>query len=209
MALTAANHDTPSLLVSHNPPFAVLQLNRPQTRNTLSRAMLTEIEEQVTSFITDSELRYLIITGTDDVFCAGADLREIQNLTHERAASFAGRGQQVFSLIASLPQTTVAAINGYCMGGGLDLALACDFRCALPSAVFAHPGVNLGIITGWGGTQRLPRLIGEAKALEIILTAERVSAAKALSLGLIDAIGEDVIELARHLAQTKKIIRNG
>jgi enoyl-CoA hydratase/carnithine racemase len=94
-------------------------------------------------------------------------------------------------LIAEAPQTTLAAVNGYCFGGALDLAVACDKRIAAPDAVFCHPGVSLGIITGWSGTQRLPRLIGEAKALEMFLTAKRVGAREALKIGLIDRIAEN------------------
>jgi enoyl-CoA hydratase/carnithine racemase len=93
--------------------------------------------------------------------------------------------------IADAKQTTIAVINGFCFGGALDLALACDKRIASPNAVFSHPGANLGIVTGWGGTKRLPRLVGEAKALEIFLTAKRVAAVEALRIGLIDKISEN------------------
>jgi enoyl-CoA hydratase/carnithine racemase len=95
--------------------------------------------------------------------------------------------------IEDLPITTVAAINGYCFGGGLDLALACKKRVASPDALFCHPGVGLGIITGWGGTQRLPRLVGEGLAMEMLLTASRLSAKEALRIGLVDTITEDVV----------------
>jgi len=106
--------------------------------------------------------------------------------------------------IAEAPQVTIAAINGYCMGGGLDLALACDLRVAGPEAIFAHPGVALGIITGWGGTQRLPRIIGPARALEIILTARRIAAREALEIGLVNCLATEPLEEARSIA--RKII---
>jgi enoyl-CoA hydratase len=109
----------------------------------------------------------------------------------ENAAEFARRGQDLMAKIAILPQTTIAAINGFCFGGALDLALACDTRISSPVATFAHPGAGLGIMTGWGGTQRLPRLIGQANALELFFTASPIDAARALSLGLIDKIVDD------------------
>src|SRR4028119_673330 len=105
--------------------------------------------------------------------------------------------------IADAPQLTIAAVNGYCMGGGLDPALACDLRRAAPSTVFAHPGARLGIITGWGGTQRLPRLIGQTRALEIFTTARRVSAHEAFEIGLVNRVAEPVLESAYAWARTR------
>jgi enoyl-CoA hydratase len=144
------------------------------------------------------ETDVVIFTGTADVFASGADLREIAEVTSDIATEFARRGQSLMWKIASLPQTTIAAINGYCFGGALDLVLACDKRIASPNAKFAHPGTGLGIITGWGGTQRLPRLIGEAGALEMFFTASPVNAERALRVGLIDAIYDE--PLARALS---------
>ena len=111
-------------------------------------------------------------------------------------------GQELFQQIANARQVTIAAINGYCMGGALDLALACDIRLASANAVFAHPGARLGIITGWGGTQRLPRLIGKARALEFFATARRLSSQEALEIGLITQIHDPVLESARAMAVT-------
>ena len=109
-------------------------------------------------------------------------------------------GQQLFQTIASARQITIAAINGYCMGGALDLALACDIRLASENAVFAHPGARLGIITGWGGTQRLPRIIGKARALEFFATARRVSSQEALECGLVSRISDPVLDAALAMA---------
>ena len=114
---------------------------------------------------------------------------------------FARRGQRLFQKIGAAPQLTIAAINGYCMGGGLDLALACRLRYASPDAIFAHPGARLGIITGWGGTQRLPRLVGAARALEILTTAKRVTSGEALEMGLVNGISEHVLGVAQEAAQ--------
>lgn len=102
-------------------------------------------------------------------------------------------GQEIFKRVAALEMKTIAAINGYCFGGALDLALACDFRIASPDAQFAHPGAGLGIITGWGGTQRLPRLIGRGNALEMFFTAEAINAERALAIGLIDSVSENAV----------------
>ena len=168
----------------------VVRFTRPEIRNPLSVAVLDELDSIIESVLSD-EIAFLIFTGTADVFASGAHLREVAEVTSETAVAFARRGQDLMSKIASLPQTTIAAINGYCFGGALDLALACDKRVASSTAKFAHPGTGLGIITGWGGTQRLPRLIGEAAALEMFFTASPIDAERALRVGLIDEIDKD------------------
>jgi len=129
-------------------------------------------------------------------------LREIAAVDGATAREFAIRGQSLFGLIADRSDTTIAAVNGFCFGGALDLALACGRRIASPDAIFSHPGANLGIITGWGGTQRLPRLIGEANAIEMLFMAKRVTAPEALAIGLIDAIADDPLKAAVALAGT-------
>lgn len=171
----------------------ILRFARPEIRNPLSIAVLAQLRLIVDDLIVDTSVERLILTGTGNVFASGADLREIGGVSAEDARGFALRGQTLMSAIASLPQVTIAAVNGFCYGGALDLALACDHRIASPEAQFAHPGTGLGIITGWGGTQRLPRLIGEAAALEMFLTAGPVDANRALQWGLIDGIEEDVL----------------
>jgi enoyl-CoA hydratase/carnithine racemase len=142
------------------------------------------------------------LTGTGDIFASGANIRELRSLTPASAKEFSRRGQQLFQRIADAPQLTIAAINGYCMGGALDLVLACDVRCASPNAVFAHPGARLGIITGWGGTQRLPRLVGQGRALEMFATARRVGSLEALEMGLVSKVCEPVLECALEIART-------
>ncbi len=138
----------------------------------------------------------LIITGNSDFFSVGADLKEIAALTAAQAYEFSALGQTLMQAIAHHPAMVAAAIEGHCMGGGLDLALACHRRIAAPSAVFGHRGAALGLITGWGGTQRLPRLIGKANALELLITAEKISAVEALRLGLVDAVADDPVREA-------------
>jgi enoyl-CoA hydratase len=152
--------------------------------------------------ITRADLSAIIFTGTGDVFASGANIRELRALTPATAVEFAQRGQRLFQKIADATQLTIAAVNGYCMGGGLDLALACRLRYASPDAVFAHPGARLGIITGWGGTQRLPRLIGAARALEMFVTAKRVTSSEAIEMGLVSEIGDPVLDCAYEVAQS-------
>ena len=141
-------------------------------------------------------IQRLVFTGVGDVFASGADLREIAEIDSKAAADFAERGQRLMRMIADLPIKSVAAVNGICYGGALDLALACRSRIASPRARFSHPGANLGIMTGWGGTQRLPRLVGEAVALEMFFTAKTIDATEALRLGLVDEIAHDPVERA-------------
>jgi enoyl-CoA hydratase/carnithine racemase len=138
-------------------------------------------------------IRPLVIAGNRQFFSVGADLNEIAALTLSgpEAYEFSAMGQALMNAIASYPAAVVAAIEGHCMGGGLDLALACHRRIAAPHAVFGHRGAALGLMTGWGGTQRLPRLIGKGRALELFIAAEKVSAARALEIGLVDAIVDD------------------
>jgi len=138
----------------------------------------------------------LAITGNLHFFSAGADLNEIAALTGPEAVRFAQMGQRLMLAVESFPAPTIAAIHGYCMGGGLDLALSCRRRVAGPHAIFGHRGAALGLITGWGGTQRLPRLIGKARALQMFLAAEKLHTARALQIGLIDSVAEDPLTAA-------------
>jgi enoyl-CoA hydratase/carnithine racemase len=176
------------IIVEDSKRRIIIRLTNPKERNPLSIEILEKLH-----YIVDHlppEIKSVIFTGSEDVFASGANLREIARVTGENAREYALRGQRLMSKISRLPQRTVAFVNGYCFGGALDLALSCKKRIAKPNALFCHPGADLGIMTGWGGTQRLPRLIGEAKALEMFLTAKRVGAAEALRIGLVDAISE-------------------
>lgn len=169
----------------------VIEFNRPEIRSPLSIFVLEKLNDILDETEDDADIKTIIFTGKDDVFASGADLREIAKVTPETAREFARRGQKLMKRIADSSKLTIAAINGFCFGGALDLALACDKRIASSHATFAHPGVSLGIITGWGGTQRLPYLVGEAKALEMFFTAERIGADEALRINLIDLISEN------------------
>ncbi len=166
----------------------LIRFVRPNARNPLSVGVLKLLHRIIDNESDNPDFEKIIFTGTDGVFASGANLSEIAEVTGEMAREFALRGQNLMDKIASSDKITIAAVSGFCFGGALDLALACDKRIASPNALFSHPGANLGIMTGWGGTQRLPRLIGEAKALEMFLTAKRVEASEALRIGLIDKI---------------------
>jgi len=144
----------------------------------------------------------VIITGNQNFFSVGADLNEIAALTAPSGLEFSQLGQRLMNSIEYFPAPVYAAISGYCMGGGLDLALACHRRIAAPDAIFGHRGAALGLITGWGGTQRLSRLVGKATALQMFVAAEKITAGHALRIGLVEAVPEDPVpyclnELAR------------
>ena len=175
----------------------ILRLISPDGTNRLSRACVLALTEAICA--SAREARPLIITGNPKFFSVGADLTEIAGLTGPSAYEFSRMGQALISAIATYPATVIAAIEGHCMGGGLDLALACHRRIASPHAVFGHRGAALGLITGWGGTQRLPRRIGKGRALELFVAAEKVSAVRALAIGLVDSLADDpVAEALRH-----------
>lgn len=176
--------------------IAVIRFDQPTKRNPLSSATLNELGNAVSSLTARDDINAIIFTGSEDVFASGADIRELVQLDPERAVEFSRFGQRLFQAIADARQVTIAAIDGYCMGGALDLALACDLRIASPQAVFRHPGARLGIITGWGGTQRLPRLIGSGRSLEFFLTTRWMKSQEALEIGLVSSISDDVLASA-------------
>lgn len=198
--MSGAPEPPPAVVVEERGALAILRIERPRQRNSLSVKTLSSLDQAFAFLSAREDISAIIFTGTGDVFASGADIRELQTLTPDSARAFAERGQHLFTSIANARQLTVAAINGYCMGGGLDLALACRVRVASPSAVFAHPGARLGLITGWGGTQRLPKLIGAPRAFEMFLTARRLSGEEAFILGLVSRLADPVLECALALA---------
>jgi enoyl-CoA hydratase len=198
----AAHRQTiaPAVVIETRDEIVVIRLNRPAERNALSVSTLEELDRHVSALIAQTNISALIFTGTDNVFASGANIRELSLLTPTTALEFSQRGQRLFQKIADAPQLTIAAINGYCMGGGLDLALSCNLRIACPSATFAHPGARLGIITGWGGTQLLPKLIGAAHAIEMFAMAKHLTGSEAYDLGLINCLRERVLDCAIQMA---------
>lgn len=159
--------------------------------NRLTRACVRALTDAVLALGEDP--KPVILVGNRKFFSAGADLTEIQSLAGSCAHDFAKMGQTLMGAIERFPVPVYAAVEGYCMGGGLDLALACHKRIASPRAVFGHRGAALGLMTGWGGTQRLPRLVGKGQALAMFLAAEKLHAKDALRIGLIDAVVEDPV----------------
>ena len=180
-----------NLIVETLQQTAVIRFIRPEIKNPLSIETLEEIKTVFARLESNENIEKIIFTGSGDTFASGANLREIAATPAANAREFALRGQNLMRTIYQSNKLTFAAIDGFCMGGALDLALSCKLRIASPRSVFAHPGADLGIMTGWGGTQLLPRLIGEAKALEMFLTAKRVGAEEALRINLIDEIAEN------------------
>jgi enoyl-CoA hydratase/carnithine racemase len=173
----------------------VLRLVSDDDTNRLTRARVQALTAAVEDLAAHPPAR-LVIAGNTRFFSAGADLNEIAVLTGAEAFRFAQMGQRLMAALASFPAPTIAVIQGYCMGGGLDLALACDRRIASAHAMFGHRGAALGLITGWGGTLRLPRLVGKARALQMFLATEKLHAPQALHVGLVDAIVDDPLATA-------------
>ena len=185
----------------------LLTVNRPKALNALNAATLGEIAAAVAKVAADDAARVLLVTGAGDkAFVAGADIAEMKDIPVEQAQALSEKGMQVMHALEALPVPVVALVNGYCLGGGCELALACDWILASDTAVFGQPEVNLGILPGFGGTQRLPRKLGPARALELLTTGRQVKADEALRIGLanhvcpaaeLDAKG---LELARTIA---------
>ncbi|MFL6386407.1 MAG: enoyl-CoA hydratase/isomerase family protein [Terriglobales bacterium] len=180
---------------------AVLRLVSSDGTNKLGVNCIRALHGAIQELAVEAEsgqIKGLIVSGNDKFFSAGADLNEVSVLTAAQAFEFSRQGQALMRSIDHFPVPVIAAIRGYCMGGGMDLALACDYRIAAPNAVFGHRGASLGVMTGWGGTQRLPRLIGKARAMQMFVLAEMVRADEALRIGLVDAIVDDPINHALH-----------
>jgi len=194
--------ESPPILFEEEGRVATITLNRPRRMNCLTREAIFELSACLDRLQESRATSVLIITGAGGLFSAGADLSEISSLDPSTAYDFSRLGQKILSSIGEAAPVTIAAIDGYCLGGGLDVALSCDLRYATPRSSFQHPGTKRGIITGWGGTQRLPRLIGRDAARRMLVAGDRIGAGEALGIGLINGIEEDPLEFARGLAAT-------
>ena len=181
--------------------IVVLALESEDGLPRVERQILAEIASQIEQLAATRAFSGCVITGTEQAFAVGADIAELARLTPVEAHEFSREGQRVMRLVERSRVPVIAAIQGYCMGGGLDLALACHARIATPDAVFAHPGGSLGILTGWGGTQRLTRLIG-GRALEMLATGRRLKAHEAHECGLVTRIAtaEELLSLSAQLS---------
>ena len=182
--------------------IGIITLNRPEARNALNRKMIQELGDALTELENDLQIRVIIITGNKD-FCAGADIKEMNAIKPEEIESFCRWGHKVFEQLENMGKPVIAAITGFALGGGCELVLACDIRIAGESAKFGQPEVNLGLIPGFGGTQRLSRLVGIGKAKEMILTGEIINAKEAAAIGLVNRVekDEELMAKAEEMAQ--------
>ena len=192
--------------------IATITFNRPKALNALNGALLGELSQALDKIATDADIRVLILTGAGDKsFVAGADISELATFDSLKAKSFARIGHDIINKLQVLPITVIAAVNGFALGGGTEIAIACDFIYASENAKFGQPEINLGVIPGFGGTQRLPRLIGSNMAKELIFTGKMISAAEALQLGLVnkvvpeDTLMEEVRKTAGLIATKGKV----
>jgi len=195
-----------NILVERKDRLAIVTLNRPKALNALNRALLAELEAAIDELAADDLIGAIVITGAGErAFAAGADIGEFNTLPSARvAADLSLYGQAVFTEIEQLSKPVIAAINGFALGGGCELALACDIRLAADTARLGQPEINLGIIPGYGGTQRLPRLVGKGAAKLLCLTGDHITAAEAYRIGLVDRVvpAADLLAEATALAAT-------
>jgi enoyl-CoA hydratase/carnithine racemase len=180
----------------------ILQLQSDDGMNRLTRARVAALIDVIEEL--KAEAGSLIITGNEKFFSVGADLHEVAALTAPAAYEFSRLGQRLMNAVEQFPAPVCAAISGHCMGGGLDLALACHRRIASPDAIFGHRGAALGLITGWGGTQRLSRLVGKASALHMFVAADKIDARRALQYGLVDQVAHGCFQAALQFAGSER-----
>lgn len=191
-----------NLELSLNAGILTITVNRPEKMNALNLATVEEIRTAIQRVYDDTEILGVILTGAGEkAFVAGADIKEIAELNEVNARKFAENGQEVFALIENCHKPIIAAINGFALGGGCELAMACHLRVATINAKFGQPEVNLGIIPGYGGTQRLTQLIGKSKAMELMMTGDMISAEEARNLGLLNHVVDNAIELKARCQQ--------
>lgn len=201
----------------------IVTINRPDSMNALNTSFFDELDRLLSGEALNEKLRAIILTGTGKAFVAGADIAEMVNKSPEEASDFSRRGQKTFQTIVNFPIPVIAAINGFSLGGGLELAMACDFRIAVSTAKFGQPEVNLGLIPGYAATQRLSRLIGMGTALYMLTTGDMITAEEALQYGLVqkvvepDKLMEEAMRLANMISAkgpkavklVKSVTRNG
>ncbi|MBU8893719.1 MAG: enoyl-CoA hydratase/isomerase family protein [Bacteroidales bacterium] len=202
---------------------AILTISRPESLNALNSILFKELNDYLDSVSKNSEVKVLIITGDGKAFVAGADIAEMQNMTKEEAIQFSKIGQDTFSRLENLDIPVIAAVNGYALGGGCELALACDFRISNNYGKFGLPEVSLGLIPGYGGTQRLSRLSGLGNTLFLQLTGQMIDATEALRMGIVQKVTEanelmdETFKIAKKITQhgpnaiktLKRVVRNG
>ena len=190
--------------------IATITLNRPDKLNALNDATMTELGRAIEEARGDANVGGIVVTGAGRAFVAGADIAELKAKSAREAYALARRGQEVFRRFETSPKPVIAAVNGFALGGGCELAMACHIRIASASARFGQPEVKLGIIPGYGGTQRLTRLVGRGRALQLLLTGEMIDAAEALRLGLVNqVVAADASVVDAALAMLRVMLTNG
>ncbi|MCD4746000.1 MAG: enoyl-CoA hydratase/isomerase family protein [Bacteroidales bacterium] len=203
--------------------IAIVTISRPEAMNALNIRFFQEMDDIISLISGNSEIKVMIITGEGKAFVAGADIAEMVDMNPEQGTAFSKTGQNTFRSLEKLEIPVIAAINGFALGGGLELAMGCDFRIASSKAKFGQPEVNLGLIPGYAATQRLPRLVGLADALYLLMTADLINAADALRIGLVqkvvepELLMEEVMKIAKNIAskgpkavrKVKAVSRNG
>lgn len=195
-----------NILVESQEQIAIVTLNRPKALNALNSETLQELSQVFNELALDSSIRAVVLTGSGNkAFVAGADIAEMKSKNPIEARVFSQLGQKLMNQIESLPQPVIAAINGFALGGGCELAMACDIRLASENAKFGQPEVNLGVLAGFGGTQRLTRLVGSGRANEILFTADIFDAQEAFRMGLVNRIYSQEELLPQAIAMARKI----
>lgn len=192
-----------NLLLEIHEGIATITINRPAAMNAMNGTTLAELEGVVANIISTPSVRAAVLTGAGEkAFVAGGDISVLRDLTPSQARAMAQQAHRVFAAIEQSPKPFIAAVNGYALGGGCELAMACDIRIASETAKFGQPEINIGILPGFGGTQRLPRLVGKGRALELILTGDMIDAREALRIGLVNRVvqPENLPGEARRLA---------
>ncbi len=201
-----------NIIIHKEETIAVVTINREKALNALNDETILELQDFFCSHWTDKSLRCVVLTGAGKAFVAGADVSELAKCDVQKAIDTSMRGLALMKSIDSFPRPVIAAVNGFALGGGCELALACDLRLASEKAKFGQPEINLGIIPGYGGTQRLARLVGRGKAKQLILTGDLIDAAEAYRIGLVDEVYSveelmpKVIELAKKIAAKSPIM---
>lgn len=198
------------LLETDNEGIATLTINRPDKLNALNKQVLSDLSEALAHIEGAGDIRLLIITGAGEkAFVAGADIKELNTLDKQSGEQTSAEGQHLFNRIEEFSKPIIALVNGYALGGGAELAMACHIRIGTKNAVFGLPEVSLGLIPGYGGTQRLPQLVGKGKAMEMILTGKQIKAEEAYSLGLLNSVydSDDALDKTKELAS--QILKNG
>jgi len=192
-----------NVLLEKEDRIAILSINRPKAMNALNNDTLLEIKSAIVEINEDPAINVVIITGAGKAFVAGADISFMQNLTAMEGRAFGALGAKVFRMIEAIEKPVIAAVNGFALGGGCELAMACDFRIASTAAKFGQPEVGLGITPGFGGTQRLPRLVGSGMAKQMLYTADIIDANEALRIGLVNSVvePEELMEFVKKVAK--------